>query len=183
MPGASPAWGTVSSTKTPGAATARCLTRGESGPVTTSEKQTPAACRISSFSVADFRARVSALLEAGMGSQTPEERCSLNLPEWLKPGSLRICCLKTYPACLAMTAAGRLRPSSMRWTDWGMAWNGRCLTARISMCPSQDAGCTLWDILTPDAPEKYYLSEKQMMQLLPRSEMEHREAGCTTPQA
>ena len=108
----------------------------ESGSVTTSEKQTPAACRISNFSVADFRARVSALLEAGMDSQTQEERCSLNLPEWLKPGSLRICCLKTYPACLAMTAAGRLRPSSMRWTDWGMVWNGRCLTARILMCPN-----------------------------------------------
>ena len=183
MPGASSAWGTVSSTKTPGAATARCLTRGESGPVTTSEKQTPAACRISSFSVADFRARVSALPEAGMDSQTPEERCSLSLPEWLKPGSLSICCLKTYPACLTMTAAGRLRRSSIRWTDWGMVWNGRCSTAKILMCPRQDAGCTLWDILTPDAPEKYYLSEKQMMQLLPRSGTEHRAAGCTTPQA
>lgn len=77
------------------AATARYLTRGESGSVTTSEKQTLAACRISNFSVADFRARVSALPEAGMDSQTPEERCSLNLPEWLKPGSLSICCLKT----------------------------------------------------------------------------------------
>ena len=143
------------------AVTAHCLIRGESGSVKISEKQTQAVCRPLNFSVADFRARVSALLEAGMDSQTPEERCSLSLPEWLKPGSLRICCLKTYPACLAMTAAGRLRPSSMRWTDWGMAWNGRCLTARISMCPSQGAGCTLWDILTPDAPEKYYLSEKQ----------------------
>ena len=165
------------------AATARCLTRGESGSVTTSEKQTPAACRISSFSVADFRARVSALPEAGMDSQTPEERCSLSLPEWLKPGSLSICCLKTYPACLTMTAAGRLRRSSIRWTDWGMVWNGRCSTARILTCPNPAAGCTLWDILTPDAPEKYYLSEKQMMQLLPRSGTEHRAAGCTTPQA
>ena len=58
MPGASPARGTVSSIKMRSAATARCLTRGESGSVTTSEKQTREACRISSFSVADFRARV-----------------------------------------------------------------------------------------------------------------------------
>ena len=183
MPEVSPVWGTVSLTKTPSAATARCLTRGESGSVTTSEKQTPAAYRPLSFCVADFRARLSALLEVDVDLQTPEERCSLNLPEWLKPGSLRICCLKTYPACLTMTAAGRLRRSSIRWTDWGMVWNGRCSTAKILMCPRQDAGCTLWDILTPDAPEKYYLSEKQMMQLLPRSGTEHRAAGCTTPQA
>lgn len=81
-----------------------------------------------------------------------------------------------------MTAAGRLRRSSIRWTDWGMVWNGRCSTARILTCPNPAAGCTLWDILTPDAPEKYYLSEKQMMQLLPRSGTEHRAAECTTPQ-
>ena len=31
--------------------------------------------------------------------------------------------------------------------------------------------------------EKYYLSEKQMTQLLPRSATERRETGCTTPQA
>ena len=64
---------------------------------------------------------------------------------------------------------------------YGVEW--QCSTAKISMCPSQDAGCTLWDILTPDAPEKYYLSEKQMMQLLPRCGTERRAAGCTTPQA
>ena len=122
-----------------------------------SEKQTQAVCRPLNFSVADFRARVSALLEAGMASQTQEERCSLSLPEWLKPGSLSICCLKMYPVCLTMTAAGRLRRSSMRWTDWGMVWNGRCSTAKIFACPSQDAGCTLWDILMPTVPEKYYL--------------------------
>lgn len=71
----------------------------------------------------------------------------------------------------------------MRWTDWGMVWNGRCSTAKIFACPSQDAGCTLWDILMPTVPEKYYLSEKQMTQLLPRSATERRETGCTTPQA
>lgn len=168
---------------TPSAVTAHCLIRGESGSVKISEKQTQAVCRPLNFSVADFRARVSALPEAGMASQTQEERCSLSLPEWLKPGSLSICYLKIVPVCLTMTAAGRLRRSSMRWTDWGMVWNGRCSTAKILACPSQDAGCTLWDILMPTVPEKYYLSEKQMTQLLPRSATERRETGCTTPQA
>ena len=79
---------------------------------------------------------------------------------------LHICCLKMFPDCLAMTGAGRLRPSSIRWTDWGMVWNGRCLTARISMSPSPAAGCTLSDILTSDAGEKYFLSPKQQKHLL-----------------
>ena len=56
------------------AVTAHCLIRGESGSVKISEKQTQAVCRPLNFSVADFRARVSALLEAGMASQTQEER-------------------------------------------------------------------------------------------------------------
>ena len=28
-----------------------------------------------------------------------------------------------------------MRPSSIRWMDWGMVWNGRCLTAKISASP------------------------------------------------
>ena len=64
---------------------------------------------------------------------------------------------------------------------YGVEW--QVLNSRDFDVPQADDGCTLWDILTPDAPEKYYLSEKQMMQLLPRSGTEHRAAGCTTPQA
>ena len=37
-----------------------------------------------------------------------------------------------------MTGAGRLRPSSMRWTDWGILWNGRCLTAKILGSPNPE---------------------------------------------
>ena len=56
-------------------------------------------------------------------SETPAAPSSLSLPAWLKPGSLAICCLKTYPACLIMTAAGRLRRSSMRWTvGYAVEW-------------------------------------------------------------
>ena len=59
------------------------------------------------------------------------------------------------PDCFTMTKGGRLRQSSMRWTDWGMVWNGRCLTARISTSSNPGKGCILSDILMKDAEEKY----------------------------
>ena len=62
-----------------------------------------------------------------------------------------------------------MRPSSMRWTDWGMVWNGRCLTAKISASPNPAKGCTLSDILMKDAGEKYFLSPKQQERLLCKS--------------
>lgn len=40
--------------------------------------------------------RLSALQEPEKDSEIREEFSSLNWPVWLKPGSLRICCLKMY---------------------------------------------------------------------------------------
>ena len=99
----------------------------------------------------------------------PEELSSLKLPDWLKPDGLRICSLKTYPDCLTITKDGRLRLSSGRLTSWGTAWNGLCITAPISESRSSGEGCSLSDILIPDAPEKYFLSSEQMENLLFKS--------------
>ena len=122
-------------------------------------------------------------LEGGADSKTREVRCSLKLPGWLQKKGLHICCLKMFPDCLTMTGAGRLRPSSIRWTDWGMVWNGRCLTARISVSPSPAAGCTLSDILTSDAGEKYFLSPEQQKHLLCKSFPELRARESTPRKA
>ena len=46
-----------------------------------------------------------------------------------------------------------MRPSSIRWTDWGMVWNGRCSTAKILESPNPEKGCILSDILMNDTPE------------------------------
>ena len=97
-------------------------------------------------------------LENAGASETPAAPSSLSLPAWLKPGTLAICCLKTWPICFTMTKAGRLQRSSMRWTDWGTMSNGRCLTAKILALHSQDAAYTLSDFLMKDVPERYYLS-------------------------
>ena len=145
----------------------------------TSEQQTPPGCPVSTCSAAGFPANLFHWLESVEASQTPEALCSLKLPGWLQPGTLRISSWRTYPVSLAMTKAGRLRPSSMRWTDWGMVWNGKCLTAKISVCPNPAAGCTLSAILTEDAPEKYFLSPRQQAQLLCSFAADSRESEST----
>ena len=72
---------------------------------------------------------------------------------------------KAFFYTIIMTAAGRLRRSSIRWSDWGILWNGRCLTARILASPNPAAVCTLSDILMSDAEEKYFLSPQQIQRL------------------
>ena len=153
----------------------------KSGFVKISEKQTPRTSLTLTFSAEDFPASLFQMLETGRDLPTQGVRCSLKLPGWLKQKSLRIYCLKTYPDCLAMTGAGRLRPSSIRWTDWGMVWNGRCLTAKISESPNPAAVCTLSDILIKDVGEKYYLSPKQQERLLCKSAQARRENGSIPP--
>ena len=63
------------------------------------EKQTQKQCQNSGCSAADFLARLSALQDPEKDSEIRAALSSLNWPAWLKPGSLRICCLKMYPAC------------------------------------------------------------------------------------
>lgn len=79
-----------------------------------------------------------------------------------------------------MTAAGRLRPSSPRFLTWGTMSNGLCLTANILESLNQDGGCSLSDILIPDAPEKYFLSSEMVEKLLYKSLEGRRDTGSTT---
>ena len=162
-------------------ATARCLIRRESGSAATSKKPIRMKSPNSTCSAQGSRASPFPSPEIWADFPTREGRCSLKLPGWLRPGSLRTCCLKTYPTCFLMTAAGRLRPSSMRWMDWGMVWNGKCLTAKISASPNPAKDCTLSDILMRDAGEKYFLSPKQQERLLCKSAADLRENASTPP--
>ena len=144
----------------------------------------PGACNAESLVIPKFRiTRLSALQEPEKDSEIRAALSSLNWPVWLKPGSLIICCLKMYPDCLTMTAGGRLRQSSTRWTDWGMAWNGNVLTAKISASPSQETACTLSDILMRDVEEKYFLSPKQQEVLLFKPTAVTKENEFTPPKA
>ena len=94
---------------------------------------------------------------------------SLNWPEWLKKNDRRIFSLKMCLGSFRMTEAGHLVSSSPRFMTWGIMSNGLCLTANILESRNQDGGCSLSDILIPDAPGKYYLSSAQVEKLLYKS--------------
>lgn len=49
---------------------------------------------------------------------------------------------------------------------WGISFNGRYLTQRISKCRNEEKGCLLKDILEEKVPEKYYLSEETAAKIL-----------------
>ena len=181
MPVILSALATARSTNMPTAATAPYLTPRESGSLKMPEKPIPALCPTSSCSAADFHARLSALPVHAKDSEIQEVLSSLSLPAWLKPGTLRICCLKTYPACCLMTAGGRLQRSSIRWTDWGMVWNGNVSTAKILASRNPGIGCTLSDILMPDVEERYFLSPKQQEQLLYKNAAATKASASTPP--
>ena len=122
--------------------------------------------RISTLLQEDSLVSLFQLQDEGKALRIPEERCSLKLRELLPLKNLSICSLKMYPDCLAMTEAGHLKQSSVRWTNWGMMSLGRCLTAKISEFHNHEIECSLSDILEDNVPEKYYLSSKQAEKLL-----------------
>ena len=158
-----------------------CLTQKGSGIVVMQEQLNQNECQILIYSVQDFLARHSLSPESEKDLLTQEELSFLKLPGFLKLKDPRILSLKMFPVCYRMTKAGRFAPSSVRFLNWGTMSNGKCLTARISESPKQENGCILSDILISDVPEKYYLNQKQMEQLLFKSGQEVREKESTVP--
>ena len=158
-----------------------CLTQKGSGIVVMQEQLNQNECQILIYSVQDFLARHSLSPESEKDLLTQEELSFLKLPGFLKLKDHRILSLKMFPVCYHMTKAGRFAPSSVRFLNWGIMSNGKCLTARISESPKQESGCILSDILISDVPEKYYLNQKQMEQLLFKSGQEVREKESTVP--
>ena len=157
----------------------RSLTQKGSGFVMTQQKYNQKNYQNLISCAEDFRVRLFQLLEKDEVLKTPEELCSLRLPDWLRQDDLRIFYLKMYPDCYRITKARRLTPSYICFMNWGIMWNGKCLTARISESLKQESGCILSDILISDVPEKYYLNQKQMEQLLFKSGQEVREKEST----
>ena len=56
-----------------------------------------------------------------------------------------------------------------RMCTWGIARDGWCLTQPLQPEQGAGEGCSLAQILIPDAPERYFLSAKQMEKLLYRA--------------
>ena len=148
--------------------------------IRTQPKLTPQTCRTSTCSAEDSPARHFLRLAADGALPTPEELSSLRLPDWLKQSDLRICCLKMFPAFYRMTKGKPFRSSSPHWMTWGTMSNGLCLTANVLESRNQDEGCSLSDILIPDAPGKYYLSSAQVEKLLYKSSEGRKAPGSMT---
>lgn len=148
----------------------------------TQETLTQETCQTLICFVQDFPASHFQLLEKGEALQMPEGRSSLKLPDCLKTSGLSIFSLKTYPDCYHMTRGGRFTPSLVHFLNWGIVWNGKCLTAKISESRRQERECILSDILMDDVPEKYFLTQEQTRQLLYNSFRAGRGAESTTQQ-
>ena len=102
---------------------------------------------ISTLFAQDFLVRLFQLLDCEVDLTTQEELYSLRLPELPPLKDLRFCSLKMFPDSYRMTAAKRLRPSSLRFLNWGTMSHGKCLTARILEFPNPERECILSDIL------------------------------------
>ena len=158
-----------------------CLTQKGSGIVVMQEQLNQNECQILIYSVQDFLARHSLSPESGKDLQMPEELCSSRLPDWLQTSDLRISSLKMFPDSYHITKAGRLRPSLVRWMNWGTMSYGKCLTAQILVYPNPEKECSLSDFLEKNAPEKYCLSRTQIQKLLYNAYPDERAAECTQP--
>lgn len=118
------------------------------------------------LSVEDFRAKLSALQEIDEALKIHEELCSLKLLGSHLFSDLNIYSLKTSKDSSTTTEELRLRSSSEPWTNWGMMWNGKCLTAKILESPKIGNVCSLSDILEENVPEEYFLSAEMTKRLI-----------------
>ena len=107
------------------------------------------------LSVEDFRARLSALRELDEVLKIHEELCSLKSVGSHLFSDLNIYSLKTSEDSSIMTGGLHSKPSSEPWTDWGMMWNSKYLTARILESPKTENVCSLSDILEENVPETF----------------------------
>ena len=112
----------------------RCITM-------TQEKSTQTSCLISTLYAEDSLAKAFQSLENEKDSAIPEELSSLRSPGLPPLKNLSICSLKMFPDCYHITKAGRLRPSSVRWMNWGTMSYGKCLTAQILVYPNPEKEC------------------------------------------
>ena len=118
------------------------------------------------LSVEDFRARLSALQEIDEVLKIHEELCSLRLLGSHLFSDLDIYSLRMSKDSSTMKTELHLRPLSQPWMSWGMMWNGKCLTARISESPKIGNVCSLSDILEENVPEEFFLSAEKTSQLV-----------------
>lgn len=118
----------------------------------------------------DFHARHSLLQESEKDSLTSEDLSFLKSFGLLHTQNLHIFSWKTSKGCSITMKGRRLKLLSNRLQNWGMLYNGKCLTARISAYHNTVNGSTLLDILEQFPNDKYFLSKRQTDNIVYRKE-------------
>ena len=117
------------------------------------------------YSQADFLASLSALLGSGKDLKIHEALSSLISQGYSIPKDLECAYLKMsrdFFHTITEIPSGQYSGSCM---NWGMTFNGRCLTARISESHRIGKECSLSDILEEHPDQKYFLSEEAVKKI------------------
>ncbi len=98
--------------------------------------------------------------------RTLEALSSLSLLDVPRKFNHLIYFLRTSRGYSVTTRDGRTPQSSIRWMNWGIMSNGKCLTVKISAFPKTGSGSFLSDILESEVSDQYFLSEDKVAQLI-----------------
>lgn len=132
----------------------------------TSQKSFQKISQTSTVSLDDFLANHSRLLESVSDSPTPEELSFLKSQGYSKRNSQDSAYWKMWSDSYLMMMGELSKSSSPRLQSWGMTCNGKCSTQRITESLRTGSECSLSDILEDHPDQKYFLSDKQMDQLM-----------------
>ena len=155
-----------------------CLTQKGSGIVMTQEQLNQNECQILIYSVQDFLARHSLSPESEKDLLTQEE-LSFEIARILEAKRPSYFILENVPGLLSHDKGRTFCTILSTLSELGYHVEWKVLNSKDFGVPKQESGCILSDILISDVPEKYYLNQKQMEQLLFKSGQEVREKEST----
>ena len=142
------------------------LTKGANSMKETSPKSTQMTFPTTTSCAEDSPVRRLVSLVKDLDLMTQEALCSLKSQGFLKRKDQNIFYLKMLKDCFLTTTEELSKPSCPRLMNWGMTFNGKCLTARISESHRIGKECSLSDILEDTVEDKYFLSQEATQKVL-----------------
>lgn len=124
--------------------------------------------RVLTCSLEAFLARLSVWRESDRALTSNEERSFSNLLGLPKVDDPRIYSLKTLKVSYLRKEGIASQAFFRGWMNWGIASNGRCLTASISGF-RRTGSVSLSTVLEKEVDKKYFLSEKALAYLNKRA--------------
>ncbi len=140
----------------------------------TQEKLTQTNCPISTLYAEDSLVKAFQSLEKGGGFDDARGTLFFEIARIAAVKKPKYLLLENVPGLYHITGAGRLRPSLVRWMNWGTMSYGKCLTAQILVYPNPEKKCILSDFIEKSVPEKYCLSQTQIPKTLVKKNFRQR---------